>query len=247
MGAKESQLKSYHHFYHSHGMDTLTLCVGPRHVLYPEEAMKAVRSMMDKVIEISIDASRTEAAQAGSSGRPERSVVFHSFSMGGFLFGQALRAMQEAPQRYGVMPHLIRAQVFDSPPDFDGISTGISKSLGLPRFLESGARKIADMYLSATAETSGAHHRAASAAFHQNFVSAPALWYYSKADPIAEWRSCEQVIGKWRGRGTDVTVCSWDDTPHVLHAREHPERYFSTLQGFLEKASVIPASPRDET
>jgi alpha-beta hydrolase superfamily lysophospholipase len=97
------------------------------------------------------------------------------------------------------------------------------------------------MYLSATADTAGVHHRASSNAFHHNFVGAPALWYYSKADPIAEWRGCETVIGKWRGRGTDVTVCSWEDTPHVLHAREHPERYFTTLQAFLGRAGVLPA------
>ena len=38
-----------------------------------------------------------------------------------------------------------------------------------------------------TANTSvGIGHRASSAAFHTNFISAPALWFYSKSDPGTE-------------------------------------------------------------
>ena len=33
--------------------------------------------------------------------------------------------------------------------------------------------------------------RASSAAFHDNVITAPALWFYSKADPVARYQDCE--------------------------------------------------------
>jgi hypothetical protein len=49
-----------------------------------------------------------------------RSIIFHHFSVGGFLYGQALLAMKTNTEIGGVK-QLIKAQVFDSPPDYPNI------------------------------------------------------------------------------------------------------------------------------
>ena len=114
-------------------------------------------------------------------------------------------------------------------------SRGISKSVGAPKFLEKTIELAARTYLKATERSAGVLHRAASAAFHDNDVHSPSLWFYSKSDPVADWRDCVIVMDKWRGRGIEVEECVWDESPHIQHARRDPERYFSTLKAFLTK------------
>ena len=99
--------------------------------------------------------------------------------------------------------------------------------------------KSAAFYLHLVRDTSGVLHRASSAAFHDNKVPAPSLWFYSKADPVADWRDCVTVIDKWKEKGTDVEECVWEDTPHIQHARYDPERYFGTLDRFLQRNGLL--------
>jgi len=103
VGAKESQMKSYTQFYHQHGIDTISFAVGPRHVLFPEEAQNLVNELL-RIVHV-------------PNGR---SIIFHHFSVGGFLYGQALLAMKTNTEIGGVK-QLIKAQVFDSPPDYPNI------------------------------------------------------------------------------------------------------------------------------
>jgi hypothetical protein len=233
MGAKESQLKSYLKFYHEHGFDSVSFAVGPLHVLQPQRAME----YMENVLDITADLSN-ESVVKSNGGKP-RDVVFHCFSMGGYLFGQSLVAMQNSSKKFSSLPTIIKGQIFDSPPDYGSIATGISKSMGLSGALEKSVEKVAQAYLAVTKDTAGLQHRRASAAFHDNYIKAPSLWYFSKADPVSRWEDCETVIGKWRGKGTNVQVCTWEDTPHIQHGRLYPDLYFRTLKTFLQSNKII--------
>ena len=129
--------------------------------------------------------------------------------------------------------NIVKAQIFDSPPDFNGIAAGVSKSMGIGGIGESFIRVCLSSYLKAVENSYGRDHRAASLAFHHNTIPAPSLWFYSRADPVARWEDCAEVVGKWRGTGIEVKECVWEHTPHIQHARVDPERYFSTLDAFL--------------
>jgi alpha-beta hydrolase superfamily lysophospholipase len=228
MGAKERQLKPYLNFYHSHGIDTLSFAVGPNHVLFPKTAM----SHMMKVLEVARDPHK--------NGKDELDhLIFHHFSVGGFLYGQMLRALAEDPSgQHATLRSKVRAQIFDSPPDFGGIAKGVSRSIGIGPPISHAVELGLRAYLKATENTSGVCHRAASEAFHDNHITAPSLWYYSRSDPVAAWEDCETVISKWRAKGTKVEQCVWEDTPHIQHGRHDPERYFGTLKSFLANADI---------
>jgi hypothetical protein len=129
----------------------------------------------------------------------------------------------------------IGAQIFDSPPDFSSIATGLSKSMGIGGIGEKAVELAALTYLKATENTVGVQHRAASEAFHNNDVPAPSLWFYSKADPVSRWDDCTVVTGKWKDKGIEVENCTWEHTPHIQHGRIDPEKYFGTLDRFLTK------------
>ena len=127
---------------------------------------------------------------------------------------------------------MISCQIFDSPPDMSGIAHGISKSIPNP-ILQAASEKIVKGYLSFVKDTAGVEHRAASNMMHDNFVKAPSLWFYSHADIVAPSKDCQIVIEKWRNNDIPVEECVWENTKHIQHAREDPERYFGTLKSFL--------------
>ena len=135
-------------------------------------------------------------------------LLFHHFSVGGFLYGQALQAMSRIPALSGIKDS-IRAQIFDSPPDYMNIPTGISKSMGIGGPVEVIIEKLARLYLRLTENSAGVIHKAASHAFHENDTPCPSLWFYSKADPVADWRDCVIVTEKWKLKGIDVEECVW--------------------------------------
>lgn len=227
MGAKQSQMKPYLSFYHNVGIDTISFAVGPRHVLFPKSASAHMKNVLDITIE------------KIQNGNDTRDVIFHCFSMGGFLYGQSLRAITENPAKYGTLKRCIKAQIFDSPPDRGAIANGVAKSMGYGGVVEKAVGAITRGLLSATASTSGVEHQAASDAFHGNTISAPALWYYSRADPVARWEDCEIVMNKWRARGTSVDSLTWEDSPHIQHGRKYPQEYFGKLREFLTSNKLI--------
>jgi hypothetical protein len=167
--------------------------------MFPDMAMDQMKQVLDTLMTANSD--RTSSPH----------VLFHSFSVGGFLFGQCLRAMDAHPDTYGQYKTLIKAQIFDSPPDMGSIAFGISKGINLPALLEKPVESAVSMYLKATEATTGVHYEASRQAFYRNDVQAPALWFYSRADPISRWEDCEYVWKRWQAQG----ICS--NTRYSLH------------------------------
>lgn len=236
MGAKERQMKPYLNFYHDRNIDTISFAVGPNHVLFPAKAMEQMEAVLGAV---AASHSHPEGAvQDKKKISKPSSILFHHFSVGGFLYGQAIIAMQ----KHSHLKHVhstIKAQIFDSPPDYQSIPKGISRSMGIGGVAEKMIEKCAQAYLKVTENSAGVMHRASSHAFHENSIDAPALWFYSKADNVCEWQDCVTVTDKWKAKGTEVEECVWEDTPHIQHARVDPDRYFGTLDKFLKKHEII--------
>ena len=220
MGAKPKQLKTYTNYYHDKGFDTLAFAVGPQHVLKPASALVLMEDVIKQSLEL----------------KPA-SIVHHHFSVGGYLFGQMLRVLgrpENATLKASFEP-LIKAQVFDSPPDMRGIAAGVGASMGANVLIAKPVEWAISAYLAAVKNTAGVEHAAASNSFHGNHVPAPSIWFYSKADPVCNFNDCETVIGKWKARGTEVEEIVWEDTPHIQHGRVDPGRYFGSLSAFLIK------------
>ena len=117
---------------------------------------------------------------------------------------------------------------------------GVSRSMGVGAPLSTAIELGLNGYLAVASRTSvGRGHMASSDAFHGNTLLAPSLWFYSKADHVADWQRIEVVQDKWRSRGISVEQCRWEDSPHIQHGRVDPERYFGALEKFLEKHDVI--------
>lgn len=166
-------MKPYLSFYHERGIDTLSFAIGPFHILDPNQAY----AQMEMVLDAAFLSKYSNDAPKESDSIPD-SIIFHHFSVGGFLYGQALRVLLEQPDRFANSQKKIVAQIFDSPPDFTGIAAGVSKSMGIGPPWETIIEKMLRGYLKLTTNTSGVGHRASSKAFHENFIQAPSLWFY---------------------------------------------------------------------
>jgi pimeloyl-ACP methyl ester carboxylesterase len=216
MGSKTSQLKPYIKYYNDKGIDTVSLAVGPAHILFPNKAQVQMEQVMAEVLK-----------------RSPGKVIIHQFSMGGYLYSQLLRVMAKNPDSYKPFGDKICAQIFDSPPDVHGIAYGISRGFK-PAFVQDIVKVVLDLALKLMENGAGAEHRAASKQMHENYITAPSLWFYSHADVIAPAKDCEVVIKRWRENDIDVEACVFENTKHIQHGRAEPERYFGALDSFLK-------------
>jgi len=223
MGAQPKQLKAYTKFYSDRGYDVLSYAVGPQHVLQPHTAMQ----LMQQVVRISIHGSEP--------GRVPSKVVTHCFSVGGYLTGQMLRLLNQPEHSADLKKFhsVVKAQVYDSPPDFRSIAKGIGASVGMGSMVAGIVESAVKFYLKISATTTGVEHLASSAHFHDNHLPAPSLWMYSKTDPVALEEDIHTVMGKWRKKGYVVEEVVWKDSPHIQHGRMDPDRYFTSLGNFL--------------
>ena len=223
MSSTDKQLKTYLKYYHERNFNTLQFSVGPEHIF----SAKAGTKHMTDILDITINTIKP------------KQILFHHFSIGGFLYGQMLRVLKENPSKYETeINNKICGQIFDSPPDMHSIPEGLAAHVFPQEHnpLRPVVKFCVEIFMKMTASTNGIEWKASSNAFHNNYIThAPSLWYYSKADPVSRYEDCEQVIKTWEGLGIDVTACRWEHTPHIQHARKDPDRYFGELDKFLNK------------
>mmetsp|Transcript_6228 Transcript_6228/g.8037 ORF Transcript_6228/g.8037 Transcript_6228/m.8037 type:complete len:264 (+) Transcript_6228:60-851(+) len=226
MGSTPRHLRRIKEHYENHGYDTYSFSAGPREVVFPKKAIALMEKNMDSVIE-----------EIGDSNRP---IIFHGFSMSGFLWGNALLSMDKNPERFGKFKNNLKVQIFDSPPDYVGISGGIAKSMGFGDFRSTIVKNIMDLYLHLTKDSAGVIHLAASNRFHGNDLKhAPSLWMYSLTDPVASSEICQIVANKWRAAGVESEEVVFKDTAHVQHMLKEPEKYISALDQFLQRNGLL--------
>lgn len=125
-------------------------------------------------------------------------------SVGGFLFGQYLRSLKRdgTSRKKDVLLKNVVGQVFDSPPDINGIAAGITESMGIGGFREKLINNFINSYLHLTKSTAGVHYTKASKIFYDNPLSVPALWYFSSADAVSRIEDCRSVCSSWKNLGT---------------------------------------------
>lgn len=237
MGAQPRQLKPYADFYKERGYDVLSYACSPQHVLQPKTSMDLMERVLEETLRPTTRANDDSTVNSNSIVAPPTKIVTHCFSVGGYLTGQMLRILSD-PSRSedkAKFHQLVKAQIYDSPPDFNGIAKGIGKSMEMGDLVADQVERVVNFYLWAVKDYAGKDHRASSAHFHDNHLPAPSLWMYSQTDPVACPDKIRQVMDKWATKGRTVEEVVWEDTPHVQHARIDPKRYFDGLDRFLGK------------
>ncbi|KAJ6596048.1 hypothetical protein B0H10DRAFT_2197237 [Mycena sp. CBHHK59/15] len=58
----------------------------------------------------------------------------------------------------------------------------------------------------------------------------PRLYIYSKADKMVPWTDVEAHVDDAAHKGVNARKLHFDDSPHVAHARAHPEEYWAAVK-----------------
>lgn len=214
--SKPQHLKKYSAWYNSQGLDTITLLPQPDHVLSTAKAEEAARHLLATL--------QSEPLK----GRP---VVAHGFSVGGYLFGHVLMQLQ-ASELKSTFAKRLRAQIFDSPVDVEGVPQGMSVAMATNAMAQAFIKRSLETLLAARPQTLSIY-RSSSRAFRDNGLGTPTHVFYSEADVVACPRAVESAMEGWRKKGVAVTHSLWDRSAHIQHMMHDQDRYFSDLHRFL--------------
>ncbi|XP_077994861.1 transmembrane protein 53-like [Glandiceps talaboti] len=221
MAAKQKHLERFADYYLNRGCDVLTIKTTPMQLLIPRKGTQVIAENVVQFVQ-----------QEEYRNRP---LFVHAFSVGAYLYSEVLIKMQNMIQQENTIPRII-GQVYDSAVDLDDIPIGLSKALVKNPLLQVSFQKSLELYLRATQKMTRQHYVKASKTFKHSPVPAPALFIYSKADPIGSAEINEKVITFMRNElGYSIDGVCFEDSLHCSHMYKYPKDYLGALNKFLQR------------
>ncbi|OQR74801.1 hypothetical protein BIW11_00893, partial [Tropilaelaps mercedesae] len=224
LAAKRAHLEDYFRFYLDNGFDVLWVRTHPLQLLFP-----ASRNGSQKVSQDVLDFLLAE------KNRCYQNMMLHSFSMGGYQWGECLLKMRKDPQKYKHVEDIMKAQVYDSCVDVEGITTGVPGALTRSRALRFLGTLGMYAYLTLAYPVSTVHYRRSSNCFRQKPVNVPGLYFNSMIDQVSDTRIDRDVVEGWQSLGLEMKIVTFSDTKHVQHLGKHPDRYTDELVALMNK------------
>jgi len=220
--AKNNAVHKYTEFYLDHGFDVLTVRITPKQLLLPKLIEPVIQKELLPVLL--------------SAGHQEK--LIHGFSVGGYVFARMLHHLYAHPEGSKVISSM-KAQVWDSVVDVNGVSIGVSKSVfGKNRVPQQLLQSYIDFHMKVFHSIATKYYEMAHEVFYENPLKAPALFLNSERDLISTMNVIQDVNKVWEKKGIPCERRFWPDTQHVGHMRAYPEEYKGILKGFLQKHGV---------
>eukprot|EP00128_Syssomonas_multiformis_P007022 Colp12_sorted_trinity150504_noHs@8292 len=220
MLSSPKHIQKYCELYHAKGVDTLFCNPGPKHVLFPSVAKGLAKNALDTLCLPDFK---------------ERSLIFHGFSVGGYLYATVVETMATQAKEYGHVSARVKGQVLDSPVDYHEVAPGMAKVLSNGNPVgQKVLHGIFASYLKATYPLTGKKHVYISNFFGESPLDRPSLWLYSNEDHIAPAHACENMMERWRKKGLTVSGRKFVKSPHVMHYPTNPPVYQQHLHEFLD-------------
>ncbi|CAN7949182.1 unnamed protein product, partial [Ixodes pacificus] len=222
--AKEAHLQRYRQLYLDQGFDILTVRTHLMQLALPKGGAQRVAQMVLDFLLENPNYAR---------------LVVHAFSVGGYQMGEVLVRMRQSGGRYMDLLPRFKAQVYDSPVDVAGTAAGFSIAATKNPLLQKVIQVLMKTQAAVLYPVSTAYHKAASRAFYDNFLTCPALLINSKGDRVSSLEDSIRVADCWRKKGTDVSICTFEDSRHVQHITKYPDQYANEVIRLLRKAQLI--------
>ncbi|KAI1848251.1 hypothetical protein JX265_004200 [Neoarthrinium moseri] len=190
-------------------------------------------------------------AMQGAESAEERVLVHAMSNTGGVNYAATLNAYS---QRYpGGSPLVHTLSVFDSTPGSSSFFANLgpwSRAMAIgaaswfpgPLFI---MQAFAIIFLLVTHGVMFALGHSSPAVFSTKAINNPELedkaaarlYLYSKSDEIINWEAVEEHAAEAKGKGFQVDLERFEETPHVGHLRAHPEKYWAAVRGAWHRAS----------
>jgi len=221
--SKERHIKKYVQFYNNLGADVLTVQITPKDLLFPTKGTQIVAEEVLQLLQ--------------SYPVPSRCIV-HGFSVGAYAFCEACVKMNEIDSQYKQLQDRFVGQIWDSPVDIQGIPTGMPSAISSNKLFRKGGKIFLENYLEKSSASK--HYKAASSMFREPFLKIPALFLISKTDPVSTPDMIDNATKDWNKHNVQMTIKSWEKSPHVSHYHHHKKEYEDQILKYLQKIKFIP-------
>jgi alpha/beta superfamily hydrolase len=222
--AKESHLNKFRAFYINHGFDVLTVKVNPLEVMLPSiGAQKAGHHLIDYL-------------RDNVQKYPQ--IVVHGFSVGSYLFGEMLVALESRGHDKNQIKRHIKGLIFDSSIDMESVPHGYPRAILGDNIVTQMTEPIITTYLTVAYPIATRHYQASFRSLRQLDIKCPALLLYSQRDRVGSPQVNQRLITAWKSNGIPVYYKCWSDSLHVSHYYKYPEEYRQELNKFLETINL---------
>ncbi|KAK2859018.1 hypothetical protein Q5P01_003638 [Channa striata] len=223
LGAQPGAVAKYRDLYLDHDMDVLLVRSSVMHFLWPRWGLDYGLQIL-KLLE-----------EPQFSKRP---VLVHASSIGGYTFTQVLAHIAQGPKTHADVAQRVIGHVYDSlvVGSLEHMAIGLGRTL-VPR-LEAFVKHTALLYFWLFKRHTADLYNTSIQVFHNNPITAPALFFFSENDALCDPVVMEQLIDLWRKRGVAVESRKWRESIHAAHMRCHPEEYLNSLEKFLSSLPV---------
>ncbi|XP_070156868.1 uncharacterized protein [Polyergus mexicanus] len=167
-------------------------------------------------------------------------ILLHGFSVGGYMWGEALDLMESNKDKYSGIADRIVGQVWDSIADVNEITIGFPHAV-FPKnmMLQSVLRKYLEYHMKTFHQQATRYYIRSSQIFHIATIPVPALLFVSKTDPVGTVAANLNVRDTWESLGIKTYVKIFEESPHVAHFYRYPKEYVAELYAFLQKLNLI--------
>ncbi|XP_027147679.1 uncharacterized protein LOC104918785 [Larimichthys crocea] len=223
LGAQSGAVAKYRDLYLDRGIDVLVVRSNVMHFLWPRWGLGYGLEVL-KVLE--------------EPQFSDRAVLVHASSIGGYTFTQILTHIAQGQKKHAGLAQRVIGHIYDSlvVGTLEHMAIGLGKTL-LPRF-EAFVKNAAMLYFWLFKSHTADLYESSVQVFHNNPITAPALFFFSENDALCDPVALERCIDHWRKRGVSVESRRWKESVHAAHMRCHPEDYLSTLEKYLNALSI---------
>ncbi|XP_067129734.1 transmembrane protein 53-A [Centruroides vittatus] len=223
MLAKGRHIDNYSNLYLQQGFDVLTVNILPQELIFPTTGSQVVAQKVLDYLE----------------SHPEYDkVIVHAFSVGAYLFGECMEKMKNGGEKYVPIMKKFSGIVCDSAVDYYGIPEGLAKAVFKNPVAIATMEHSLRLYMRLFYQIATKHYIKSSEAFHENFLTCPALFVASEADPVGSIKAQESVVQSWIRRGIDVRTKYFEKSLHVGHMPKYPEEYTAVVYDLLKRAGL---------
>ncbi|KAL0830000.1 hypothetical protein ABMA28_003458 [Loxostege sticticalis] len=224
MLARPEHVMKYASLYLEQGFDVVSVSCSPWQLMWPLKGSQLVGADLIRFM----------------SSNDHGPMVLHGFSVGAYVWAEALVFALKEKEKYQPVLERVVAQVWDSAADITEIPVGFPSAV-FPKnmFLQNALRTYTKYHLKKFHDAATSHYLRASELFHVSPCRAPALFLLSRSDPVGAERSNRSVHDSWVNIGIKCTWHCWDRSPHVLHYNKHPKEYLQLLYTHLETHGLL--------
>ncbi|KAB0791427.1 hypothetical protein PPYR_03227 [Photinus pyralis] len=225
-GCQDRYLRKYSQLYEEWGLITLRYCAPVKFILWKRNEL---RKIGERIVKLLVDMNFES-----------HPVVVHCFSNGGaFLYHNFVLALRHAPK-----PIKVKGVIFDSGPGprrFVSLYRAISAIISGNVIYNFVIAALLTSFLIVVWECEILKSYFVNDDYQSDPIEylkiednkCPQYFIYSKADKLIFYEDVENFINIRRNNGVDVSVLTFDDSPHVKHYAHYKNEYSEGVNNFL--------------